>query len=51
MTALGRMGQGLRTFASDIGEGFFEITHNGFALVGLAVVFCAVSLVARPDLA
>src|SRR6185369_9628936 len=49
MTALGRMGQGLRTFASDIGEGFFEITHNSFALVGLAVVFCAVSLAARPD--
>jgi hypothetical protein len=49
MTALGRMGQGLKTFASDIAEGFFEITHNSFALVGLAVVFCVVSLVARPD--
>jgi hypothetical protein len=49
MTALGRMGQGLRTFASDIGEGFFEITHNSFALVGLAVVFCVASLAARPD--
>jgi transglycosylase-like protein with SLT domain len=49
MTALGRMGQGLQTFASDIAEGFFEITHNSFALVGLAVVFCVVSLAARPD--
>ena len=49
MTALTRMGQGLRIFASDIAQGFFEITHNSFALVGLAVVFCVVSLTARPD--
>jgi hypothetical protein len=49
MTALVSLGQGLRTFASDIAEGFFEITHNSFALVGLAVVFCVASLVARPD--
>ncbi len=40
----------LRTFASDVAEGFFEITHNGFALVGLAIVFTAVALFARPDL-
>jgi hypothetical protein len=44
------LAQGLRTFASDIAQGFFEITHNGFALVGLAVVFCVVGLTARPDL-
>jgi hypothetical protein len=50
MTALGRTAQGLRTFASDIAQGFFEITHNGFALVGLATVFCAITLTARPDL-
>jgi transglycosylase-like protein with SLT domain len=50
MTALKRMAQGLRTFASDVAQGFFEITHNGFALVGLAVVFFAVGLTARPDL-
>ena len=31
------MAQGLRTFASDVAQGFFEITHNSFALVGLAV--------------
>ena len=42
--------RGLRTFASDVAEGFFEITHNGFALVGLAIVFAALALVARPDL-
>jgi transglycosylase-like protein with SLT domain len=50
MTALARTAQGLRTFASDIAQGFFEITHNSFALVGLGVVFCLVGLMARPDL-
>jgi soluble lytic murein transglycosylase-like protein len=50
MTALERMADGLRTFASDIAQGFFEITHNSFALVGLAVVFSLITLTARPDL-
>ena len=50
MTALESIARGLRTFAGDIAEGFFEITHNSFALVGLAVVFAAVTLTARPDL-
>jgi hypothetical protein len=50
MTALGKIAQGVRTFASDIAHGFFEITHNGFALVGLAVVFSVITLTARPDL-
>jgi soluble lytic murein transglycosylase-like protein len=50
MTALGKLAQGLRCFASDIAQGFFEITHNGFALVGLATVFCVIALTARPDL-
>ena len=50
MTALGQIARGLRTFASDIAEGFFEITHNGFALLGLAVAFAVITLTARPDL-
>src|SRR3954464_7284953 len=50
MTALGKLAEGLRCFASDVAQGFFEITHNGFALVGLATVFCAITLTARPDL-
>ena len=50
MTALGKLTRGIRVFASDVAQGFFEITHNGFALVGLAVVFATVALVARPDL-
>src|SRR6478735_11756728 len=50
MTALGKITQGLRTFASDVAQGFFEITHNSFALVGLACVFAVITLTARPDL-
>lgn len=42
--------RGLRTFMSDVAEGFFEVTHNGFALLGLAIVFGVLALVARPDL-
>jgi hypothetical protein len=42
--------QGLRTFTSDVAEGFFEVTHNGFALLGLALVFAVLALAARPDL-
>ena len=50
MTALGRAAHGLQTFTSDVAEGFFEITHNGFAVVGLGVVFSLLTLLARPDL-
>jgi hypothetical protein len=50
MTAFENVVQGLRTFASDVAQGFFEITHNGFALVGLAVVFATITLTVRPDL-
>ena len=50
MTASEKFTRGLRTFATDIAQGFFEITHNGFALVGLAVMFAALTLTARPEL-
>lgn len=50
MTAPGKILSGMRVFASDVAQGFFDITHNGFALVGLAVVFSAVTLTVRPDL-
>ena len=50
MTASEKFTRGLRTFASDIAQGFFEITHNGFALVGLAVIFAVITLTARPEL-
>jgi len=48
--ALDATARGLRTFASDVVDGFFEITHNGFALLGLAIVFAVLALAARPDL-
>jgi soluble lytic murein transglycosylase-like protein len=53
MTASGKLGslaRGVQTFCCDVAEGFFEITHNGFAVVGLAVVFSVLTLLARPDL-
>jgi soluble lytic murein transglycosylase-like protein len=50
MTALQEIGHGLRTFAADVAQGFIEIIQNGFALVGLAVMFAAIILVARPEL-
>ena len=38
------------TVANDIAQGFFEITHSTFALLGLVLVFAVVTLTARPDL-
>ena len=40
----------LATVVDDIAQGFFEITHNSFALLGLAVVFAVITLVARPEI-
>lgn len=50
MTATATFTKGLRTFTSDIVQGFFEITHNGFALLGLAVMFATITLFTQPDL-
>lgn len=59
MTALGQFSleahlksvrSSVLTIADDIAQGFFEITHNSFALLGLAVVFAVITLTARPDL-
>ncbi len=50
MTASKTMVNGLRTFASDIAQGLFAVTHNGFAMLGLAVVFVIVTLSVRPEL-
>ncbi|MBC7718635.1 MAG: lytic transglycosylase domain-containing protein [Chitinophagaceae bacterium] len=50
MTALQKISQGLRSIAAHIAHGFFEMTHNGFALLGLVVAFTAVTMAARPDL-
>ena len=50
MTATEKFTQGFRVFLSDIAQGFFEITHNGFALLGLAVMFAVITLTARPEI-
>ena len=50
MTVSGRAIAGVRTFAADVINGFLEVTHNGFALLGLAVAFAAITLTARADL-
>lgn len=39
-----------RNVFSDIASGFFQISHNGFAMLGLALVFVVITLTARPDL-
>lgn len=50
MKALDRIARAAKTFALDVAHGFFEITHSGFALVGLLVVITVVTMQARPDL-
>ncbi len=39
-----------RNVLRDIAEGFFNISHNSFAMLGLALVFVLITLTARPDL-
>jgi hypothetical protein len=50
ISLLARLHLGLRTFASDVAQGFFAISHNGLAVVGLSIFFFAVALTVRPDL-
>lgn len=50
MTASFSMLRGLRTFSSDVANGLFEITHSGFALLGLSVVFAALTLTIHPHI-
>ena len=49
-TKLKHVENALATVIDDIAQGFFEITHSSFALLGLMVVFVVVTLTARPDL-
>jgi len=50
MTATQKFTQGTRVFINDVAQGFFEITHNGFALLGLAVMFAVLTLTTRPEI-
>ena len=47
---LKNLGRSVATVADDVAQGFMEITHNSLALLGMAVVFAVVTLIARPDL-
>lgn len=50
MTATEKWPKDFRTFLSDVVQGFIAITHNGFALLGLAVMFTALTLGTQPEL-
>ncbi len=50
MTASNNMSSSLRQALAAVTKGFFQLTHNSFALIGLAVLFAAMALVARPEL-
>ena len=50
MTASYTMSSSLRQALAAVTKGFFQITHNSFALIGLAVLFSVMALVARPEL-
>ena len=47
---LHRVRRSLATVADDIAQGFFDITHNSFAMLGLAVACLVIALTARSDL-
>lgn len=47
---LEKLRSSIANIVDDIAQGFFEIIHNSFALLGLAVVFGVITLTARSDL-
>ncbi|MFO1192453.1 MAG: lytic transglycosylase domain-containing protein [Rhodoferax sp.] len=50
MTASKKIIKGMQTFATDVANGLFEVTHNGFAMLGVVVAFVALLLTARPEI-
>ncbi len=50
MTALSTMSQSFQRIGSALTRAFIQATHHSFALLGLAVAFTVITLVARPDL-
>jgi len=50
MSATHTMTIRLRRLTTVVTKGFFEVTHNSFALIGLAVLFATMALLARPEL-
>lgn len=50
MTALVKPPVDVRRLTQGLTQMLFKLTHNGFALLGVAVAFVAIALIARPDL-
>lgn len=50
MSASTNSSMGLRRASSALAKGLFDLTHNSFALIGVAVLFVAIALFARPEL-
>ena len=50
MTPITCFSSALRTFAGDVADGFFEITHNGFAVLGLVLACMSIAMLAKPEL-
>jgi Transglycosylase SLT domain len=50
MTASGKLVHALRTVPGKMVQGLFDITQNSFALIGLAVMFTAVTLTFHPEI-
>ena len=50
MSASGKFIATVRTLGHKTAHGFLALTHNGFALLGLAVAISALILISRPDL-
>ena len=50
MSASKNISNGLRTFVSDVASGLFEVTHNGFAMLGVVVAFTTLMLTVRPEI-
>ena len=50
MSASKSLSQSLRRTTATVAKGFFDITHNSIALIGVTVIFIAIALFARPEL-
>jgi hypothetical protein len=43
-------GRSVRTFVSDVAQGFFEVSHSALALLGVATLLAIAFIATRPDL-
>ncbi len=50
MTAINTLSSGIKVFVKDIAQGFFEIAHNGFAMVGMVAALALAATVFKPEL-